>query len=518
MNKIKLPELDLDKNMRHLKKNILPLSIVSMLLFFSLYGDEIWVSHLNQENIGFSWIWYIEKIGLAAIVVCAVYICVFLCLGKIVCNDTCAVGKYSRFFFGLIPFLSAGIYWLAFNPAIMTSMTYIEIKQALGVIPLDDWHPIGFTFLIRILLSIWDSPVILVAFQIVVNTIITSGIFIYLSKHGLNIKVALCLCVFISLFPNNAILNITIWNDVLYTYGLLMLVFAWFLLTREEDNYISWFIWGNVFVCLARHNGAIVCIFTFVLLLLYKSAKVRCVLFFCILTICFPFLVQKICDINESAKINKYFALTNDIIGVYYYDGRINSSTEEFLKELLEQSERKNYHVGSVRNKLWNREALEKENIISFLNMYVDTWKNNKILMTKIILTRLDPLWDMNVGKNAKSNSLWRSDYGEDNLLIQYPERKENFLTDILTQIGVWSMNGNRFYIFWRVAPYAILIALGLIHYPNKKRGLVIISPVLINMCSLCVALGWSDYRYWWNIAYISIYFCLFSFVEAKFD
>ena len=114
--------------------------------------------------------------------------------------------------------LTSGYY-----PCTMTWDSVIHWRNATGIVPLTDYHPIAFTLLLKGLIALVNAktPYIYVVFQVAVLSVVIGNLAAFLSRRGLSQKVlifgtvifAFCpstymLCLYLSKNPLSAILSL----------------------------------------------------------------------------------------------------------------------------------------------------------------------------------------------------------------------------------------------------------------------------------------------------------------------
>ena len=80
----------------------------------------------------------------------------------------------------------------------------------------NDWHPVVYTWLIMLIVRIWDSPAIVSFVQILINAFIFGYIVYRFEVFGLKKKFLWIIAILFAISPVNGIFSIHIWKDVLF--------------------------------------------------------------------------------------------------------------------------------------------------------------------------------------------------------------------------------------------------------------------------------------------------------------
>lgn len=244
-----------------------------------------------------------------------------------------------------------------FAPGILTYDSYNQLNQ-IRTGTFTNWHPFFHTFIELWLLKIWNNPMIIAIFQILVFSILWTIICKYnrKDKSTKNFIFQLLLTIIICINPLNFLYSITLWKDILFSYTLLLVCF---LIELILDNKVKWttsfaFIIGLSFAFLAklRSNGFFVVIILLIIFTIYfykknkKSymfIKVPAITIGAILLISSLDLVYAVKDNEKDAlepKVMQYlsFFLTKD---------KISQADMETIAELADIEELKEEYVST---------------------------------------------------------------------------------------------------------------------------------------------------------------------------
>lgn len=179
----------------------------------------------------------------------------------------------------IISFLLLNIFLYIFYPGILSYDSYNQLNQ-IKTNNFSNWHPFFHTFIEMILLKIHNSPAIIAEFQILVFSIIWTGICCYnRCNTKKNFILQIILTLIICLNPINFTYAITLWKDILFSYILLLTCFLIQIIMEKKYNCSCKFTIGFG-LCLAtlsqiRYNGLYISIIIMIIIgfLFYKNDK-----------------------------------------------------------------------------------------------------------------------------------------------------------------------------------------------------------------------------------------------------
>lgn len=221
-----------------------------------LPGWRVLVTAKSLLSVALTAVWFIPWVGSA--------FALFDALGRLVRGG--APSRRRRDFLLLFAIgLAAGLAYLAmYRPGLMSPDSSVQWRQATGALPLSDWHPYLHTLIIRLLSKAYPSPVVLPLLQIALSALVYASWGTFLLQRGARRTYLYGLLILFSVAPFHAILNITLWKDVLYTLALtfLTLQFARIAVGREDyfarpSNAVAFAV-STALVWSMRHNGFIV--------------------------------------------------------------------------------------------------------------------------------------------------------------------------------------------------------------------------------------------------------------------
>lgn len=507
--------LDLLKN----KKSILIYICLNLYVAFSFSGNYLFLYPLNINVNFYNILMYLITAICMFPITSAVIILLNIASTKMVEEHNISKVKSNYIKVWIIYFVIIMsveiIYLIAFNPAVLTYDSLYQISQAKGLDPLENWHPPFITLIIRLLLSIVDTPSILAIVQCTFYASVCSSFMLFLYQNGIKLKYSIILTIILAIMPNNSIYCITVWKDISYSICILWLTLLFVKLIinfKKYDNKLYYMQLSIclIFTCMFRQNGIVVYAISLLGILVYKKFNYKTIIvaivtIVTIITINGP--LYGYLGVIDGPKGGKYIGLSQDMVGVYFWGGDVSSETKKIIEKLTSANDYK-------YSPYWSNLSFDLDIKVSeFLKCYIDTFVRNPKLMARTILCRVDVGWNLTTGKDGLvvcigdiTDKIQIEKY--DNL---YPARSENFLTNILTKVIVDTRKSLNFDIFWREGLYLLMIIICCTVLCIKKnyKLLFMLIPLLGQIISLLLSTGWMDYRYFWPISLVGYYFVI---------
>jgi len=155
-------------------------------------------------------------------------------------------------------------------------------------------HPLMNVIYYRFLQQIWDNVAIVPIFQILLTSMLSSYIFYYIFKKGVNISIILPFYIAFVLSVPIGLYNITLWKDIPFAILVLFLAFYLMKMYLDKRRGILRISYKNIMIfllliiglCLFRYNGIIYIIIIPVVLAVLKIISIKRILaFFAVLLI-----------------------------------------------------------------------------------------------------------------------------------------------------------------------------------------------------------------------------------------
>lgn len=395
----------------------------------------------------------------------------------------------------------------AFNPAISSPDTLVCLDNAHHIKGMVNWHPPFYVLLLKVLISIWDSPYTIVLFQLMFWTFVVSEMLLFLRERGISENVLLLLALMMGIAPSTFVHLVTIWKDIPYTITLLWLsvILSKFILKKKCGIFLSLeFIAASVLTFFLRQNGMVVLVFVYLTLIVFNrkiDKRVVCNMIISIVAITLiRFPLYSYMQVKSGGG-GKFIGLGQDILGVYYSNGVVSEDTMQMVYELaridIEQYPYNPYYT-------YAGYSLDVR-IPEFLKNYINTAAHNPGLFMKVLLLRTDCVWDIfggidsilstvNYSATMDSEILWSS---------YYPERKNNKFTQITESFSLYFVDNQLLNIItWKsgLATWLVLLSFYLVLKKKEIIYLLIFTPFIGQIISLVLTTGWADFRYYWPL------------------
>ncbi|WNS42738.1 DUF6020 family protein [Paenibacillus sp. MMS20-IR301] len=413
-----------------------------------------------------------------------------------------------------------GLYLIAFNPANISPDSISQWKEALGIEQLSDWHPAFHTLVIKMIVSIYPSPVSVALFQMCFAAAVISSFLVLLVNCGMPKKWAFIGAFLFAVVPNNGSNIVTLWKDIPYTISLLWLTLVFARLVVRKNNFsaniLNLISLTGALSCvyLFRHNGVIpfvmAIIALFIWVILKKDYKIIISLVVAVILVAgIKGPIYSAYKVIPNPAGVQYSAPVHGIASVIYHDGDLSSITSNFMEDIMPLEEWKRlYTPYSADPYIFDNQyeyinKLSQKSTKEILSMYLSTLVKNPMVVISDRLAGLNLIWDVTQPADAYNNKYSNGVYENDMGLVRHPNSLTSFFTAILDRA---SQNDMLNIIFWRGGLYMILFLL-LIYYcfiRKMNNMYLVFLPLVANVLSLSVSMAWQDYRY--------IYFEFFIF------
>ena len=230
-------------------KFYLPVTVVSLLFCKSLCV-EIFSPEYGALSIP-------AGIGIAAFSFQLVIFLVFA-LEKINLSAKPDKKKHSIFLYAIPSAIILTFLYLVYFPGVR-SIDSLMIWTDVGMNSYNDAHPIIYMFLIKFLRLLWNDIAVMTLFNTVISVFTFAFVANELGRMGLPKWACWAVAVILPLFPANALYSVTMWKDVPYTMGLIILSIL-ILRCFTGDYYYSkralpQIFFAALFTLFMRHNA-----------------------------------------------------------------------------------------------------------------------------------------------------------------------------------------------------------------------------------------------------------------------
>ena len=186
--------------------------------------------------------------------------------------------RWSWLIYAIMPIIIWSIYLTAFFPALMSADSVNQWEQAMGNIPLTDWHPLISTFFFWVSLHTVGSPAGVAIAQIIVTAMLLAYGLGLLEQIGVPRWACLASSVLAAILPINGTMVITLWKDIPYAIAILgvsVLLVQFVIHPKRSQQPAFWILLGTLgaFITLVRLNGFVVGLGIPLVMLIYTIWK-----------------------------------------------------------------------------------------------------------------------------------------------------------------------------------------------------------------------------------------------------
>lgn len=219
----------------------------------------------------------------------------------------------------LLIFLSYLPFFLRYYPGIVTSDSYSQIEQTIGILPLKDHHPITHTAIIGIFVNLGlklsgniNTGIALYSiFSMLTMATFAAFVLKYLRKKKVPAFVQLITLLFYMFYPVNGMYSITMWKDILFSGIMPLFIIQNIELIFNTDEFLAKkrnmvrYVLISIFTMILRHNGLYVVVLSlpFIFIVLRKHWKKLLIMFMSILVIyeAYNVVIFKIFKVEKGA-------------------------------------------------------------------------------------------------------------------------------------------------------------------------------------------------------------------------
>ncbi|WP_407454074.1 hypothetical protein [Methanobrevibacter sp.] len=256
--------------------------------------------------------------------------------------------SYNDLIIFLIPVILFSVYLYVFYPGILRYDSFNQLHQIVAH-EYYNWHPFFHTFIEKVLLKIYPSPVTVCVFQILTFSTIWTVICNYYRRDIENNKVFIIqvvLTVIIALIPINAIFSIMLVKDVLFSYWLLFLCFlVAVIVDREDIGYEFIFLIALTMGCLSqiRPNGIYIIVLTLIFLGYYLFKRNLTKKFLTILALTFVIILliaslNVVFDVHDNQK-SAVLAKVSHMLADYDLNLDLDEPDRQKIHELVSEKD-----------------------------------------------------------------------------------------------------------------------------------------------------------------------------------
>lgn len=424
----------------------------------------------------------------------------------------------------LIPFCLFMFLLLVFSPGIISYDSNNQWQQVVTN-EINNAHPFFTTYFMLLLSKIWNSPSVVLVFQV----FIFSYFWMYICKiirenNKKSLKKIVIYTIIISFIPLISLYSITLWKDILYSYYLMFIIYFVYKGIKNKFKY-SFLDSFNIGLLLAlifiyRHNGMIVSVFLiFMFVFIYIKNKIgikKAVIIFltfisfnCLVNIPKKYYLEK----NVASSNVKESIGTIDSYIIWMYGAHLNAGNigKEDLKKLdnvipTEEWEKlyNPYLINSIGS--YEKDAeYYNDNIEYFRSLFIETSLKHPLTIIEHYLKADSLLWSP-IPLSGRyvytfDYTEWWPDYEFNNgELYGYEESKIQFpfIKKIVEKLTSYTLRFPISVIYYpAIALYvSILLIYMLIKQNKNKKYWLLLTPCLFNTISLAPINLAQDLRY----------------------
>ena len=447
--------------------------------------------------------------------------------------------NYKDLIIFLIPVIIFSFYLYVYNPGILTFDSFNQVHQIASG-HYTNWHPFFHTFIEMLLYKIYSSPATVAIFQILVFSIIWMVICKYFRNNDENINLAdikrdrefiiqSIITLIICLIPINAIYSITLWKDVLFSYGILFLCFLIKVMIDKKCKVSIRFIvlMGFVMACVAqlRLNGIYVIVPLLIILAYYLYKHDKTEKFFIklpVIAIIFILLIASmnvVYNVEDNAKDATLSKTTHMLANYDLYhklDAKDSAKFHELINETAVKDNYKTFFTDPVRNAA--NESVFEANKGEYIGMALKYSLQDPIHFIKYMLSSSEITWDITRDSYWQGKPYYIEENGPNLETARNTYFKAYHTTPVEAYENVSSANeGNGLFNLFNYIVYnartnviadtlfespalymylSILAMAGIYYLTKSKDILLVYLPNLFNILVVFVSIPTQDNRY----------------------
>ncbi len=424
-------------------------------------------------------------------------------------------------------FISTFLYWPAqMSPDSLTQWHQIVTKSY------NDAHPVLSTLLYASLYHLYPHPQIIILSQAILFSVVIGIGFNELKNWGVNKYFLFAAAFLFSAFPPTFLLISTLWKDIPFTIGILLLTIFSLRIAR-----LNWHIdykslaaicIAGILVFTMRHNGIAIVAPYFLLLLVCVKGRINKIKISSVLAFqLFLFVFSKtiLLSLLGAAPIGQHYKAIYavHVIGAMEKSNvKLDDEGQKLVNTILPQSSwQSQYNCKSVVPLFWDKN-------ISYDFLSKNSTQINKLAFKMILANPFVFLKH----QACVTSFVWRITPNQDdyltispNEIIELPVKNELQLTMASKMphlkekvIQMQDFLFMDWQTYFRPAGYFIfgLFFAVILSIVYGYAFFIVFTPAFLNAAGWLVLAGSQDYRYMWPSVIVSIYLMLFIFQRRK--
>ncbi|SNZ04612.1 hypothetical protein SAMN05421503_0706 [Terribacillus aidingensis] len=496
---------------------------ITILSVFTLISLIDWPLFLNRP-------WYetviVDFISLAAIFCFFSFIAFLLLRGGYVWQRS-EISKWTIVWYMLPMIFVWMFYLLAFFPGNMSPDSLNHWRQVENM-EFNNWHPFAYTMVILALTQIWDSPAVIVIFQMLLLSFVYAYGLYSFRQYGLGKKIAWAAAILWAVLPINGIFSTILWKDVVYsTFIVFLTIFVMKTVLQEGKNLRTWsgiatFTVVLLGIAFFRNNGLPIAIMTAIgMLIAYRRIWKQLLTPLVLVSALYVIVTGPVFTAYniQSANPNESMSIpTQQIAAVVSQDGELTEEQLAYLDSILPINDWNAYNP-YLTDRIKFHDNFHDEVIVEDMGNYLSVWfdivKQNPALVTEAYLKQTSLVWQINKPVDGYTNP-YTIDVDPNEMGLETKPVSQTLYDGV-----EYLLETSRYHteeLFWRPAVFSIFIIFFTL-IASRKLGAVAwlpILPVLFNTATIFVGLPAQDYRYLVSNAMVSIFFLLFASLYKK--
>lgn len=440
-----------------------------------------------------------------------------------------------RVFWGLLVLLclcQAVILW-NFWPGSFPADCIVLMDQAVGNVPINNWHPALNAIIYRAILTICPHAGALVAVQLFFFALLVTEFLMLGYDHGVSFKILAVLGAAVSLLPNQVLFSISPVKDYPYTLALLWITYLLVRLILEPKELWKWRFLAALSLSLFlvygfRHNGIMP--FTALLLLFgwitwrhfprvkFKLAEAGLAAVLLVITYKGP--IFSLFQVSQDLSMSSYTTMLCAVASCINKDLPLSEESNAIMESILPLDQWADYY-----DRYWGydmyywRRGEENETAYPFdpsqvtakeaFTVYLEALQKYPDVVIKDRLDGTDLLWDVQQPTDSYNiKGFYGTAIAETDHVSEYFEfgsmepgvnyYNQSDLADFYLRKMYIPENNVFDMLLWRAGVYLILLmALGLFWWKNQMKTLFSAAvPLLGQLVGLVLVLYHQSYRY----------------------
>ncbi len=445
---------------------------------------------------------------------------------------------FHRILIFCIPVIILCLYQQLFYPYIYLADSTMQMQDIMNH-TLSNWHPYLHTLLLKLFYQVFDNLNWFICFRILICSILLNQILFYFYKRGMKLVWVYLIAIFFSIIPTTGIVMVTLLKDVDFVLSFVALSFYMYLIVcdfstfhKNKWNYLFLYL-SLIGVGFFRHNGIFVSILISIFLFLFFMKKKKwlveiVVLLFVISVVVIQGPLYRILKVEDAPK---NFNIATMIHGLGYImvedRSEFSKDTSQYLTEnVLTVKEFELYYDPYNIDLLLHYNHQDEPRKIRNLDLdqgkiiqvYLKQVLKSPIYLLKDRLYGTDIIWNLveddriNILKYQTLYDEFDKNYKQEEIL------NSNHSTMITKSLHFVSSNFLMNMLCFRVGFLLDLVIL-VINYrvvKRRKKGLVILLPLFINLITLLLAMHYQAFRYVWMVPPVTFLFILTTIFDEN--